>query len=143
VLRTLLRPDGPTDVQIRSASTSRGSEPTVLVSVNRSSMHEVQCMRHTEGWIIVVTDITLARENIFIVAFQSDRERNPQMPKRQISIHSGLELSILLHISKLFLYLHLCPRYRLSPWYNHPTHTTISRGNSQSQEHQVEQTFSR
>jgi hypothetical protein len=46
-------------------------------------MYEVQCVPHTEGWIIVVTDITLGEENIFIVALQLDRERNAQKPERQ------------------------------------------------------------
>ena len=32
-VHTLLRPDGPTDVQIRLASASRGSEPTIRINM--------------------------------------------------------------------------------------------------------------
>lgn len=68
MLLTLLRPDGPTDVQIRSASVSRGSEPTVCVNVNREVGNGTMEIIHTKRRIIVPTDITLSTENIFLEA---------------------------------------------------------------------------
>lgn len=64
MIHTLLRPEGPTDIQIRSARASKGSEPTAHINVNRGTTGwGLGKTLQTERWVIVATDIALRMKN--------------------------------------------------------------------------------
>lgn len=115
--QALFRPEGPSEIHIRCAKSSNGSEPTDRIVISPNS--KLESGMPTEWWVIWPTDITLASREIGTTRLETQRVRKPEL-KDQRQVGETSEACCVHPELQLFRSHSLWYRHAASPLCIHP-----------------------